>query len=90
MERNGAVSSSHSTAGGWLSVARSHGSDAGSSGAGAIWTVAASSARTAAADQQSTAMHGQMQSQIQHLVTQLEEATAARRSSPPKLSRAML
>jgi hypothetical protein len=40
--------------------------------------------------EQSTAMHGQMQSQIQHLVTQLEEATAARRISPPKLSRAML
>jgi len=50
--------------------------------------------------EQSMAMQGQMQSQIQHLVTQLEEATAARRSSPklsealrsspPKLSRAML
>ena len=39
--------------------------------------------------EQSMAVQGQMQSQIQHLVTQLEEATAACRSSP-KLSRALL
>ena len=51
----GSASSSHSKAGGPLKAARSHGSDAGNSGAGVISPRAASSAPGADADQQSRA-----------------------------------